>query len=549
MEKRMTCGVLVVGGGIAACFAAIKAAEAGAKVIMADKGTAGCSGQTPYADCFLVFQEDRQDLAAAEAELARHSEYLNDRYWTRLTLLESRARYLDLVEWGCRFHRAPLEDPGQALTGVQLDRTAGDWGGPLRKKCLEAGVEILDRLMIVELLRQEGRVCGAVGLPAEEAEPVTILAGAVILCVGACGYKPNGYPALMQLTGDGEAMAYRAGAAIMGKEFPDAHYSRSGAADPMSQRGMRVPVLEKPGLHSEALRHRENCCGDVISRRPEGVSEYMFTYTQSEFEVHAGRAPIYNLGAEAFGGATLGMSVRKADGLWPADHECRSTIPGLFAAGDSLATMQNGAAYSLGGGSMAGCAVTGAIAGEAAAREAAQLPVPAVSGEEIRRGEEYVLSPLRRKGGFGPRWAIELLKGYMSPYFVCFIKKSDRLEAALTLVRFMREHIAPVLRASDAHELRLAHEAGSMILSAEMRLRSSLFRTESRGNHYREDFPCRDDENWLCWTRIENRDGEMFLSKVPLPDAWRPDASLSYRERYPMVFPGEERQYGGQAGH
>ena len=541
MQRKFKCGVLVVGGGIAACFAAIRAAEAGARVIMADKGTVGRSGQTPYADCFLVFQKDRQDLAAAEAELARHSEYLNDRYWTRLTLLESEARYRDLLEWGCRFHRPPLKDPGQALTGVQLDRSAGDWGGPLRNKCLAMGVEILDRVMIVELLRRNGRVCGAVGLPAEETEPVTILAGAVILCVGACGYKPNGYPALIQLTGDGEAMAYRAGAAIMGKEFPDAHYSREGAADPMSQRGMRVPVLEKPGLHSEALRHRENCFGDVISGRPEGVSEYMFTYTQSEFEVHSGRAPIFNLGAEAFGGATLGMSVRKADGLWPADHECRSTVPGLFAAGDSLATMQNGAAYSLGGGSVAGCAVTGAVAGEAAAREAAALPELEVSGEELRRVEEYALAPLVRRGGFGPRWTIELLKSYMSPYFVYFIKKADRLEAALTLVRFMREHIAPMLRASDAHELRLAHEAESMILSAEMRLRSSLFRTESRGNHYREDFPMRDDDNWLCWTKIEDRDGEMVLSKVPLPEEWRPDRGLRYRERYPMPFPGEER--------
>ncbi len=96
------------------------------------------------------------------------------------------------------------------------------------------------------------------------------------------------------------------------------------------------------------------------------------------------------------------------------DHECRSTLPGLFAAGDSLATMQNGAAYSLGGGSVAGCAVTGAIAGEAAAKEAAGLPAPQAGDAELKRAEEYVLAPLRRSGGFGPRWTIELLKNYMA---------------------------------------------------------------------------------------------------------------------------------------
>ena len=79
-----------------------------------------------------------------------------------------------------------------------------------------------------------------------------------------------------------------------------------------------------------------------------------------------------------------------------------------------------------------------------------------------------------------------------------------------------------------------------MVLSAEMRLRSALFRTESRGNHYREDHPDRDDENWLCWTKIKNVDGEMQLEKVPLPEEYRPDPALSYREKYPFPFPGEK---------
>lgn len=89
----------------------------------------------------------------------------------------------------------------------------------------------------------------------------------------------------------------------------------------------------------------------MISDRPEGVSSYMFTYLQSEFSVHAGQGPIMNRGAKSYGGAALGMSLRKADGLFPADLECRSSVPGLFEAGDALGNMQNGAAYSLGGGS------------------------------------------------------------------------------------------------------------------------------------------------------------------------------------------------------
>ena len=99
----------------------------------------------------------------------------------------------------------------------------------------------------------------------------------------------------------------------------------------------------------------------------------------------------------------------------------------------------------------------------------------------------------------------------------------------------------PMLFARDPHELRLAHETRNMVLTAEMQLRSALFRTESRGNHYREDYPMRDDANWLAWTKIKLDQGNMTLQKVPVPREWWPDPSKSYRQRYPMPMPGEEK--------
>lgn len=151
-----------------------------------------------------------------------------------------------------------------------------------------------------------------------------------------------------------------------------------------------------------------------------------------------------------------------------ADLECRSSVPGLFEAGDALGNMQNGAAYSLGGGSICGGAVTGTIAAEAAAREAAAMEMPQIAQQELDRAAAFVLEPLTRKGGFGPRWVMDLLRNYMMPYFIYFIKKADRLEATLTLIEFMESHIAPMIYAAGPHELRLAHEAKNMILSAKM---------------------------------------------------------------------------------
>ena len=552
MDTAWNCDILVVGGGIAACFAAVKGAEQGADVVIADKGYVGRSGQSPYADGFMIFRPAwGHDLEKSMERLNRHSEYLNDRWWTQKCLEDSWDRFQDLVSWGCSFKKDAdgqlhLRTSGDGYpVAAEFDKKAGAYGEKLRAQVKKSGARILDHVMIVELLQHGGRVCGAVGIARDRQEPVVIRAKAVILCVGACGYKPNGYPALMQDTGDGEAMAYRAGAAVLGKEFVDAHFSRDGMPDPVSQRTAGDPPPPPPpgsAKKDDGPGLRRDAEGNVISDKPETVSSYMFTYLQSEFAVHEGRGPVWNRGGKSFGGATLGMSIRKADGLWPADRECRSTVPGLFAAGDALGTMQNGAAYSLAGGSIEGCSVSATIAAEAAAREAKAMELPDVPESEIQRARDYVLAPLNRKGGFGPEWTIQLVRNYMTPYFVYFIKKADRLEAMLTLIGFVREHIAPMICAENIHELRLAHEARSIILSAEMRLRSALFRTESRGNHYREDYPERDDENWLCWTRIRNEDGVMTLEKVPVPDEWRPDAALSYREKYPFAFPRERKE-------
>ncbi len=100
---------------------------------------------------------------------------------------------------------------------------------------------------------------------------------------------------------------------------------------------------------------------------------------------------------------------------------------------------------------------------------------------------------------------------------------ADSLQAALTQIMYLQEHMVPLLVASDTHELKLVHETKNMLLNAEMKLRASLFRTESRGTHYREEYPARDDDNWLAWVLIQRgKDGAMALSNEEVPEKWRP---------------------------
>lgn len=551
---RVETDVLVVGGGIAGCFAAIKAAEQGAKVLLVDKGFVGKSGQTPYARSFMAFNPDwGHRLDAWMNYINKASEYVNNRYWTEITIRESYARYRDLVSWGVRFKTGPDGQPirSPAPPGITEsleidDSTRGEYALILRKQVLESGARILDRIMVTELLKQDGRVVGAVGIPMDGYDLYAFIAKATVLCVGACGFKPAAYPPIVQLTCDGEAMAYRAGAEILGKEFVDTHSTRvdAPAGTPnMLGRNKDVPDYLKILVGPRRGKPEINAEGNAIPDRPPEASHYFYTYLEREFEAHAGRAPIFAPTPEGqkeiVGGACLGMSLRKADGIWPATPDCGSSLPGLYAAGDALGNMQNGAVYALPGSAIAGSAVTGAIAGEAAAKEALQMDSPVLDEAEIARAREAVHAPLRRRGGYSPRWVTQLLQNLMMPYFISYIKRGDRLQAALTLVEFMQEHLVPRLFARDSHELRLAHEARNMVLSAEMRLRSALFRTESRGNHYREDYPRRHDPDWLAWTKIRKENGKMTLIKVPIPKEWWPDLAEPYRERYPFRFPGE----------
>jgi succinate dehydrogenase/fumarate reductase flavoprotein subunit len=195
--------------------------------------------------------------------------------------------------------------------------------------------------------------------------------------------------------------------------------------------------------------------------------------------------------------------------------------------------------------SLSGSATQGYAAGQGAAEHAQQATTPTLSDEEIAAVQTAMYAPRERESGFSPAWITQVLQNAMFPYFVLFVKQQDRLEAALSTVTFLREHLIPRITAQDAHDLRLAHETANMALNAEMKLRASLFRTESRGTHYREDYPARDDDEWLAWVLMQmGPDGQMTVTKEEIPDEWKPDPSIPYEERYPNRFPGELEYLG-----
>lgn len=510
--RKMTTDVLVVGGGMAGVFAAIKAHDNGAKVLLVDKGSVGRSGQTPFARGIFRYDEKTTGISKKEflAQTAEAAEQMNNPVYTKLMLDEGGNRIDELKSWGF-FDNATY---------------AKSLNYPLKKR----NIQVVERVMLTHLLETGGRVTGAMGLFIDKNETLVIHAKSVILCTGASGFKPAGWQ-IGSLTSDGDAMAYRIGGEITGKEWVDGHSMSNGGLEGIAQVESRSRISPMLGMEENIEVSKNGPGGSMHMGPPPGADGgdrrgpppggLMAKDGEGRRgPPPGGGGPPGGKGGQAptmMGGASAGMSQHKAEGLFPADSRCGTNVPGLYAAGDSLGSMQSGGIYTQVGSSLAGSATQGAVAGEAAAKYVVGVSLVQTDERELKRIRTDIYAPYLRERGFSARWVTQTLQGIMIPNFILYVKSEERLLAALTYVEYLRDHQVPLLKADDLHELRMCHETANMVLNAEMKLRASLMRKESRGSHYREDYPDRNDADWLCWIKLRQAaDGTMELVKHSL---------------------------------
>ena len=337
LDDETTTDVLVIGSGMAGLFAAIKAHDAGAKVMMVSKGRLGTSGQTPFAKGVFSYDEKKEKLSINQfvEKVSRSSLGSSNKAYTRQLAEHSKARVEELKEWG--FFDSPL--------------CHASFSRPMK----EREIPLVERVMITHLLKEDGKVAGAMGFSLDEEKLITIRAKSVILCTGAGGFKPNGFP-ICDLTHDGSIMAYNIGAKITGKEWNDGHLG--SAVNPADTFGNWHGMFEEtPSTTSVEIHHDlgvdlnykvyENANSvkndpahmmdqTTLSGGPYVPKEFMRKGPKKQDAnrkppKHEGKPP--GMSDNMTGGSSAGLAIHKSEGLAPINDRCESTIKGSMQLG------------------------------------------------------------------------------------------------------------------------------------------------------------------------------------------------------------------------
>ncbi|WP_433478274.1 fumarate reductase/succinate dehydrogenase flavoprotein subunit [Spirillospora sp. CA-142024] len=546
-RRELGCDVLVIGGGTAGTMAAITAAEHGSSVLLLEKAHVRHSGALAMGmdgvnNAVIPGKATPEDYVA---EITRANDGIVNQRTVHQTATRGFAMVKRLERYGVKFEK---DEHGEYA--VRRVHRSGSYVLPmpegkdvkkvlyrvLRQRSIREKVQIENRVMPVRVLTSGGRAVGAVGFDTRSGEFVTVSAGAVILATGACGRL--GLPASGYLygtyenptnAGDGYAMAYRAGAELSGiecfqinpliKDYNGpacAYVANPFGGYQVNAEGTRFVDCDywSGQMMAEVKREIDSARGPIylkLTHLPdetltalEGILHTTERPTRGTF--HAGRGHDYRTHDVEMHISEIGLcGGHSASGVW-VDENARTTVPGLYAAGDLACVPHN---Y------MIGAFVFGDLAGaHASAHPGAPAALPE---DQIAAAHELVYRPLRHPDG-PPQPQVEYkLRRFVNDY-VAPPKTRSRLDIAVETFTRMETEIA-AMGARTPHELMRCAEVTFIRDCAEMAARSSLTRTESRWGlyHDRADLPERDDASWMYHLNLRRRgDGAMEFVKRPV---------------------------------
>ena len=578
-DRDVTCDLLVVGSEGAGGPAAINASRAGLDVLIVSKGKMSRCGASQMAGADFNVDgksaiamglpgDDRDSPQRFFEDLVREGFYLGDQLMIEKYVEYAAKNTADLLHWGLpvyRFEQVHAEEMARGLITSGLR-----WVRIIRRKVREMGIPVLEDTMVVDLLTVEGRVTGAVALDLKSGEIVLIRAKAVVLCTGGWQQAYHFNSAAADLTGDGQAMAFRAGAELIGMEMvqyipmtmlwpPIARKSilpyimMETEAAPLVQllntEGERFMERYDPSTLEQSTKEIVAIAGELEVEEgrgsphggvyfalkhltPEGIDYLWGQFRQFLLEENKDKRSEFRkllpmlLERAKTEDLEVGNAVHFMVGGIKVNERTETGIPGLYAAGEcsgglwgsvrvASATTQVGA--------------QGRIAGEVCPEYVRELDHIEPEKEQLETVYERVMAPLQRDEGTAPGELLRRMHGVTGEY-LRVIREGEGLESAYDELSWMRREEAARLYASSSktmvlnHEWELCLELENMLLCLEMSALASLKREESRGGFYRRDFPHTDNDSWCVNTVISNADGEAVLrleqpvvTTMPLP--------------------------------
>jgi succinate dehydrogenase flavoprotein subunit len=587
-HQRFDYDVLVIGAGGAGLRATIEAARPGVSVGLVCKSLLG-KAHTVMAEggiaAALANVDDRDDWRVHFSDTMRGGQYVNNWRMAELHAREAPERVRELEAWGAVFDRTPdgrilqrnfggHKYPRLAHVG---DRTGLEMIRTLQDRVVRAGVRVHMECTVTTLLHDDGRVAGAFGYEREHGRFVVFGARAVILATGGLGRAFRISSNSWEGTGDGHALAYRAGADLIDMEFVQFH--PTGMIWPPSVQGILVTegVRGEGGILTNSAGERfmfkeipENyrkqtaddeeegwryTQGDKNARRPPELLTRDHVARCIRREVREGRGSPH--GGVFLDIAWIKKKIPNAEehikrklpsmyhqfkeladiditkepmevgptthyvmgGVWVDADTQMSTIPGLFAAGECAAGI-NGA-NRLGGNSLSDLLVFGKRAGEHAVEFAAQQRQPSLDEAAIDAAARAAVVPFDHGAdGEAPYGVQRDLQELMQEH-VGIVRTESEMAHALQGIGQLRARAARAGVGGNRDYNPGWHTAldlANLLDVSEAIARSALERKESRGGHFREDFPGKDAE-WGRWNVRVRRaaDGAMQVSRSEIP--------------------------------
>jgi succinate dehydrogenase/fumarate reductase flavoprotein subunit len=561
LGQVITTDVLVIGGGLSGMLAAIKAREKGVDVLVVDKGGIGWAGQMPVTGGYSMFLSP-EHLEEWNRWMVESGKYLNNQEWTSLYGKENHEAILEGVDLGL-----PFDKTDGKVTVIHRDKhyttTRYDQSKfliKLKSAATKKGIRLLNKIFLVEALLNDGRVVGAVGFGLVDGKTYIFKAKATVIANGGC--MPQGHRFFVINTGEGVGMAYRAGAELMNTEF-GALYGFGYKEGEIRRRSPTYLFYENVlGERFMGRYYPELMSGLKVGQE---IGNFFLVTDAMAKEIRAGRGPIYidfrkltpeekeialrykSLPSDE--GTALGsdflkflrentsvdpekerieVAIQRYEGPGPirVGLDCSTTVKGLWAVGDACC-QGSGCFGATGVGQYPGngvsfAMVTGRIGGKSAGEYALAPSDFRVNALDVKRAIDKMLSPLKRRSRLTCDKVLYQIQETVIPVEAYLYREASRLNASIGKIDAAKQLLAE-LGSADYHDLHHYHQAESMALIAELSLKAALLREESRGNHIREDFPKRNDENWLKWIVIKEREGKPDFKTEPVP-----------LERYPL---------------